>query len=151
MRTKWHYTTGDCWRRIVATGVLRCQARAKGEAPYPDYAGDPLQQGGPPTIWFSTEQFWEPTAEKAMLYDDGTIRRLAMAETYEKAGGLVRIAVARELYPWEDYVRYLKPEFAAELRRRARKAGANTKHHWCSYEPIPSNSPASKYSTDGTG
>jgi len=138
LRPAWHYTTGECFKRILSVGVLRCQAKPAGETPYPHYHGTPLAPGEPPAVWFSRNQWWEPTASKG-LYDPATrqtIRTMTMTECYERGSGLVRLAVSHTLHPWEEYVRTLDARFAAGLARSARELGSNVKHFFCSFEPI---------------
>jgi hypothetical protein len=66
----WHYTMGNCLRWIIKTGAL---------IPYGGNELAPLFPGEKPAVWFSTEQFWEPTAQKGDM---------GMLGTHEKCGGL---------------------------------------------------------------
>jgi hypothetical protein len=52
-----------------------------------------------PVIWFSSEQFWEPTAQKTLMSDPQ--RALGMQGTYEHGQGLARFGVSpARLVPW---------------------------------------------------
>lgn len=77
MKQVWHYTTGQNFKQIVMSGVLL--PTAKGVKP-PER----------PILWFSADQYWEPTANKGMLGPGGKIRSLTMLETRQYGGGLVR-------------------------------------------------------------
>jgi hypothetical protein len=75
----WHYTSGLHFTQIVESGALL--PSAVGIAP-----------GELPTLWFSDEQNWEPTAQKAIL-QDGEVIILGMKGTYERGRGLVRFGI----------------------------------------------------------
>jgi hypothetical protein len=64
---KWHYTTGQKFRMIVADGEIK-----------PAVAGVP--PGEQPIVWFSTALDWEPTANKSGLSADGTLEHLDRAK-----------------------------------------------------------------------
>lgn len=84
----WHYTTGEKFLAIVKHGFLM-PATAH------------INVGERPVLWFSLQQHWEPTAQKASRAADGTITRLGMAGTYSRGGGLVRFGIPAEITtPW---------------------------------------------------
>lgn len=82
----WHYTTGGKFVQIVESGEIR-----------PATANVP--EGERPITWFSSNQWFEPTAQKALTNEQGHVKRLGMAGTAELGGGLVRIGIAAETAP----------------------------------------------------
>ncbi len=84
----WHYTTAKSFLSIVRDGFL---------VPSPLGYGEPDEL---PILWFSMEQFWEPTAQAAILLN-GEVVPLGMDETCRQGGGLVRFGLSPErLIPW---------------------------------------------------
>lgn len=75
----WHYTTGQNFIKIVNSGFLK---------PI-DIDVRPPEK---PILWFSLNQKWELTANKAVMESHG-IRRLSMEETFRLGGGLVRFGI----------------------------------------------------------
>ncbi len=73
----WHYTTGQHFKRICESGILMPAATA-------------VTPPEKPILWFSLNQYWEPTANKGWRNPDGTILTLTMQQTLERAAGLVR-------------------------------------------------------------
>src|SRR5580658_7140991 len=82
---KWHYTTGEKFKQIVADGFIRC-------------ATVNVPPNEKPIVWFSTNQEWEPTANK-MVYREGKPVRCTIEETEQRGEGLVRFGVAPETAP----------------------------------------------------
>jgi hypothetical protein len=64
----WHYTTGKHFLKTVESGVL---------LPSANY----IAKTENPVLWFSCEQYWEPTAQKAELQDDELVQ-LGMDGTF---------------------------------------------------------------------
>ena len=87
-----HYTIGDRFIKIVEDKEIKCATA---------YIG----KGEKPVVWFSTNQDWEQTANKAILDKKNRPKRLTKEETDELGNGLVRIEVTSESapYTWEDY------------------------------------------------
>ena len=83
---RWHYTTGARLTVILKTGMIE-----------PATAG--VIPPEKPVVWFTESDDWEPTANKMLRSEDGTIRSLSREETAHHAGGLVRIGVAQESAP----------------------------------------------------
>jgi hypothetical protein len=84
----WHYTTGEKFIQIIESGYLQ-----------PTSIGVSYQEK--PILWFSTHEFWEPTACKAIITNGERIT-LSMDETRELGGGLVRFGVyLNQLQPWD--------------------------------------------------
>lgn len=83
----WHYTPATNLQAILEAGYL-------------DPERTVMADGERSILWFSTNQFWEATAQKAMA-NGAVVRRLGMAGTYDAGNGLVRFGVPRELLsPW---------------------------------------------------
>lgn len=112
----WHYTTGQNFVQIVKSGVL---------LPTAAY----IARRERPVIWFSLEQFWEPTAQKRL---QGRPEELGMQGTYEHGGGLVRFGVApAHLVPWPRLARLARIPSAVQrgLVQSGRAQGA-TPERW---------------------
>lgn len=123
----WHYTTGRHFAAIVETGMLRPSAQhiAKGESPI---------------LWFSLEQYWEPTAQKAVR-ENGDMISVGMLGTYEKGMGLVRFGVyPSRLVPWPRLAKQacIPSGLRRGLERSGRAQGA-VPEHWYGLvgEPLP--------------
>lgn len=76
----WHYTTGEKFRAIVASGYLMP-------------TGALVKPPERPVLWFSLNQQFEPTARKAAI-DAGVFRTLSVDETGRHCGGLVRFGLS---------------------------------------------------------
>lgn len=115
----WHYTTGQKFAKIVETGRLLPTAVhiAKDEKPI---------------IWFSLEQFWEPTAHKA-IRQNGQIIDLDMEGTYRECCGLVRFGVSHSrLIPWPRLAKVAN--IPAGIRRALASVGQRQgaiPEQWC--------------------
>lgn len=93
-----------------------------------------------PAVWFSTEPFWEQTANKRGMIN-GEWGGLDRIETERRYGGLVRIEVGPEAAPyrWKDY-EHLSGETRSNLKalkRSARANGANPAMWHVSFDPVP--------------
>ena len=92
---RWHYTTLSKLPLIIQSGRLIALEGAQQRA----------------TVWFSSNDAWEPTASKGISFetDSGPIHRTAtIDEMFELAGGPVRIGVEDSTapYDWEDYKKF---------------------------------------------
>jgi hypothetical protein len=76
----WHYTTGEKFVKIVASGYLMP-------------TGVLVQPPERPVLWFSLNQRFEPTAQKAVI-EGGAMRILSVEETGQLCGGLVRFGMS---------------------------------------------------------
>lgn len=77
----WHYTRGERFVQIVESGYIRPSI----EEPHIRAA-----------VWFSTEQFWEPTV---FVLDTSTGKHLGMRGMLDRGVPLVRIGVPPEVAP----------------------------------------------------
>lgn len=114
----WHYTTGELFTEIMESGLLMTTS-----------AGCPEHER--PVLWFSMNQRWEPTANKAII-DDYGYRGLTMQETKEYGRGLVRFGFPyTQLVPWIKLWKEagMLPEHKRALEKTGRKQGANP-YHW---------------------
>jgi hypothetical protein len=112
----WHYTTGWHFVQIVKSNVL---------LPATAY----IARRELPIIWFSLEQFWEPTAQKAM----NPLQLLGMNGTYLHGGGLIRFGISpSRLIPWPQLGRLARipSRIMRSLERVARHQGARPEL-WC--------------------
>lgn len=73
----YHYTVGDKVRQIQTEGFLR-----------PSTAGVPYDEE--PITWFSSHTFFEPTARKMFIREDGTSGILSVREMCELCNGVYR-------------------------------------------------------------
>ena len=123
----WHYTIGHHFLIIDKIGAL---------IPYGGAKNDPLEPNEKQGIWFSTEPFWEPTAQKWDLVG----KLLGMQGTYEKGGGLIRIGIEPNTVKLVSFNRYAKTISAIRadgMRLRARLQGGNCKRHFVTYARVP--------------
>ena len=127
--TLWHYTTGQKFMEIVATGHIK-----------PATKGVP--SGERPIVWFSSHQYWEPTAAK-MLYNekDNTLINMDMKGTFEHGGGLVRLGVSRDVavYDFGQLKRRsgMSRATADGLIRAAKSQGSNPEWWFGTFDPVP--------------
>jgi hypothetical protein len=128
-RLVWHYTTETHLNEILASRVLLLKA-----------AG-PTVLNERPGVWFSKEQIWEPTAQKARRNPrTGEEKLLGMRGTYENAG-LGRIGVDAERTLLLDFDTFVATcEMPAKIVRAMKKwgqgQGANPRNWMCSLEPV---------------
>ena len=76
----WHYTTGEKFKAIVASGYLMP-------------TGILVKPPERPVLWFSLNQRFEPTARKGAI-EGGALRTLSIEETRQHCGGLVRFGLS---------------------------------------------------------
>ena len=126
MTLLWHYTTGEKFIAIVQDGLIKPTASRI----------DPRER---PAVWFSTNQWWEPTASKT-LQSGGKLRALNMSETAAYGKGLVRFGVAAETAPvsWRQFrmLSGVSPETYRNLVRAGKKHGADPHQWYASFEPV---------------
>ena len=122
----WHYTTGQKFSLIVECGELRTTAIH-------------IAHGEQPAIWCSSNQKWEPTANKLLRNADGTVVRLDQAQTREMGGGLIRFGIKRQkLLPWFALLKAARIPKATvrSLEQAGIKQGANPLDWWGSLKPV---------------
>jgi hypothetical protein len=124
----WHYTTGIGFTGIVADGYIRP-------------ATSLVPPGERPVVWFSTNQFWEYTANKGWWDEiDGKSGTLTMQQTAERCGGLFRFGVLHEDAPYDwRQIRQLSgmsTRMANGLHKVATAAGASPREWRGSFEPV---------------
>lgn len=121
-----HYTIG-----LHIESILR-----EGLRPATEHVPDGVR----PVVWFSAEQFWEPTANKSWGTGKGLARGLDMRETEQRGRGLFRIEVPESTAKlrWADY-RSLSGDSSAMLRglaQVARSQRANPSLWRVSFDPV---------------
>lgn len=123
----WHYSTGAGFRRIINSGRLQ---------PATQFVDPPEK----PILWFSSNQTWEPTANKLLVNPDGTASRSASKEeTRELCGGLVRFGCRiNRLHAWPEIASQAEmPDAVAQsLEKLALDAGSNPNDWYGTTEPI---------------
>lgn len=126
----WHYTTGDCLKRIIRDGEIR---PATGLVP----------DGERPIVWFSRREDWEPTATKTLRGLDGTTRQATMDEMEQLGGGLARIGVLPDTAPYEWLRLKRLSGMSGGQARRLEKAALENRRRSCpadwrgSFDPVP--------------
>lgn len=103
----WHYTTGSHLQKITAAGWLdpKATVQPKNELP---------------VIWFSKNQYWEPTAQKMGAFD-GRLELLGMEGTCERGYGLVRFGFPeKKLIPWPKIARRARIVLTEQREMEAR-------------------------------
>lgn len=78
----WHYTYSDAFISIFKDGSIK---------PATDFI-DPVER---PIVWFSKEQFWEPTVTKGRV-ESGHRINLTMDDMVNRGYGLFRIGVNKD-------------------------------------------------------
>jgi hypothetical protein len=122
----WHYTTGEKFIPIVESGELR---------PATAYVPDSEK----PILWFSTHQYFEPTAQKSWVDESGS-RLLSIPELFKLAGGLIRFGYPkRELLRGGALRRGANMDSAiwAGLKVAAQAQGGNPDDWWGCLGPVP--------------
>lgn len=129
--TLWHYTTGLHAERIFLSGVIATTA-----------VGCPDQER--PVAWFSSNQFFEPTALKAVVSaQTGVIRSLDLRGQHELGGGTYRFGThdpeAVGLIPWPTLAAKarISGRMRQELEHEGRRVGADPADWWGSLKPVP--------------
>lgn len=115
----WHYTTGECFLRIVEMGML-----------IPTGIGSTPPER--PVLWFSKRSDFEPTAIKAVSHL-GEVRQVSLQEMYEMGRGLVRFGYPTgRLLPWIKLREKAKipAQLWGPLERAARRQGGNPDDWW---------------------
>lgn len=114
MPLAWHYTIGSKFSQIIESQYL-----------------DPKKTVTPPDerniLWFSKNNFFEPTAQKAFINQDGKNVSLGIMGNYKLGGGLIRFG-----YPVVKLTEYKKlcrqagiqPDVLAALEKVAIEDGA---------------------------
>jgi hypothetical protein len=112
----WHYTSANHYVSIVNDGMIM---------PATTY----VPVGERPIVWFSTEQFWEPTAAKACHRPDGTRHLLTLDGMLEQDILPIRIGVDSTVAPyrWSDLksLSGMSSETARSLASSGKRMGAN--------------------------
>lgn len=137
----WHYTHGVYLKQILNAGILRLTDKG-------------IALGERPALWFSKEQFWEPTAQKLGAKPDGTFVLLGMLGTYQLMGGLGRIGVDPDTVPLCDFATFaassgIPAEQVRAMKRRGREQGANPRNWLASFAPVRSEQWAAVEVYDG--
>lgn len=124
----WHYTIKDYLSRIIETGEIR-----------PATAGITAREK--PCVWFSTNQTWEPTANKLIERQDGFICPGTKETTEKYGGGLVRIGVAPETAPhnWHAFKRLsnISAKVAKAMYNAGIDSGAKPSEWFVSFNSVP--------------
>jgi hypothetical protein len=124
-----HYTVKAKLQAILESGELRAAVAY-------------VPAGERPAVWFSTNPWWEETANKMWKDKAGTVHRGDRRSTEQLGNGLIRIEVAPETAPvtWTEHKRSGKGPSRKDtqtLEKVARLDGADPSQWRLSYEPVP--------------
>lgn len=127
MKMIWHYTTGLHARLIIGSGLLLPTAVF-------------IRSWERPVCWFSSNQYWEQTANKGFCDKCGVVRTLSMEETFTKGLGLFRFGLPEERgVRWPEIGK--KANIKADMRRAlmevGREVGANPTEWYGTLSAIP--------------
>jgi hypothetical protein len=124
----WHYTTGENFVQIVTDDAIKP-------------ATEHVPKSERPIVWFSLNQWWEPTANKGRRTSDGRIVTATMLEMCELGCGLARIGVDPETapYDWKTLreLSGMSPAMARGLYNAAIKQGARPGEWRGTFESVP--------------
>jgi hypothetical protein len=124
----WHYTTGENLVQIVTDDAIKP-------------ATEHVPKNERPIVWFSLNQWWEPTANKGRRTADGRTVTATMMEMCELGGGLVRIGVAPETAPYDwrtlRELSGMSSAMARGLYNAAIKQGARPGEWRGTFESVP--------------
>jgi hypothetical protein len=124
----WHYTTIYSLHSIVGDGHIHCATKG---VPATELA----------IAWFSTEEFWEPTAEKLWFPNHSDIPQvLDMKAMLERGILLCRIGVEECSAPhhWEELksLSGMDASVAGDLSQAALERGADPSRWRGSFQPV---------------
>ena len=124
----WHYTVVERLNQILADGLLRPAAMG-------------ALKGVKPVVWFTTNQDWEPTANRLWQSPTGSWTRLGKDQTIVLFGGLARIGVAPSVAPidWKAYKDQsgIPPKAANTIYNEAVSVGGRPGNWFATFEPVP--------------
>lgn len=126
MKTKiyWHYTSLERFAQIMESGVI---------LPATAHTG----KNEKPVVWFSANQFWEQTANKAII-QYGQIRGLTREEMFRLGVGRIGVSIESVPYNWEGFkkVSGILNRVSKGLVVSAKKVKSNPKDWRVSFEPV---------------
>jgi hypothetical protein len=127
----WHYTVGGNFASIYHSGAIQ---------PATAY----IEVGEKPIVWFTTEEFWEPTVTKGIRRPDGTVENLGMRELIAEGFLLWRIGVAPETAPynWSELKKLsgMPSGIATRLAKVAKKQRGNPSKWRGTFTPVRAES-----------
>jgi hypothetical protein len=123
----WHYTVKPFFMSIVADGAIK-----------PSAAYAPT--GAPAVVWFSTNEVWEPSANKVLTCADGSPRLLGRDEMHTIGVGPLRFGVGAAVAPhdWHDFKRTsgIRPKYASDMVAAAVKCQSRPSWWFATFEPV---------------
>jgi hypothetical protein len=97
-----------------------------------------VPEGELPVVWFSTQPFWEPTANKMIETADGRTTRLSNTQCRDFLGPLFRFGVpTKHLIPWIRLIKKARISKAEQRRLRANSGGSGPEFWHGSLESVP--------------
>ena len=124
----WHYTSLQHGEKIFEEELLRVSEAER-------------KFGLKPALWFSLNSFWEPTATKMIMDENGQYRQMTLEEQYSELG-MIRIGIlfTKELTSWAKYKHASKinPILYNNMEEIGIEKGGNPLDWYCSFKDIPS-------------
>jgi len=138
----WHYTHSKALDSILSDGILKVSQADK-----------KLIKTATPSLWFSSNQVWEPIATKAVSNRFGERFSLTVEQQYELLG-LARIGVNynESYYTWAKYRHYSGLTYAIldGMEKAGIEMGASPKDWFCSLKNITEEKWVNVQLWDGT-
>ena len=138
----WHYTHIEALDSILSDGLLKVSQADK-----------KMVKTATPSLWFSSNQVWEPTATKHVLDKVGDRFALTVEQQY-KMFGLARIGVNynESYYTWAKYRHYsgLTNAMLDGMEEVGIEMGATPKDWFCSLKNITEEKWVNVQLWDGT-
>ena len=126
--TAWHYTISDRAWSIFSDGLIK-----------PATAG--VYHPEKPVVWFSTQQHWEPTANKVAVLRGGSMVHMTTKQMFDElAGELFRFGIGtHHLLPWHRLARAARIPIKVQkgLIKAARAVRADPIKWYGTLEPVP--------------
>ena len=124
----WHYTISDRAWLIFQDGLIK-----------PATAG--VRHPEKPVVWFSTQQHWEPTANKMAYTTSGELIHMSTKMMFQEVGGeLFRFGIGtHHLLPWHRLARAARIPIKVQkgLITTAREAKADPMKWYGTLKPVP--------------
>ncbi|MCC9609712.1 hypothetical protein LOC68_03830 [Blastopirellula sp. JC732] len=117
---KWHYTNGRRIDAILSSGILKPSSDGSGRIR--------------PAVWFSTNQSWEETANRAVRHINGSYLRCDREQTDLYCDGLFRLEIDADqpLLTWRELAAMcgMRPGDMLKIEALARRLGSDPQQ-WC--------------------
>ena len=125
----WHYTTRQQGENIIKDGVIKVSK-------------DDKKAGWKPAVWFSTQQFWEPTACKVINVDGSWLSGDEGMKSQHEIVGIYRFGIifnATNLTTWAkyQYVSKISLQMYRSMEIAGKRGGGNPSDWFAIFHNIP--------------